>query len=307
MSPLNPAYLAYDKFWRGKGGSEGSSPLEAALFYARRGWPVLPVWWVANGKCGCGKADCLGKHPIGPLAPHGAKDATCDLETIKAWWWKSPKANVAIATGPISDLLVLDIDPRHGGRPGALPEPMPSTPTVRTGGGGWHFYLQWPDGAMRLPKSLPGCPGVDLKGADGYVLAPPSAHVSGGCYAWEVPPEQVIPAPCPDWLLKAIAKAQNPSTPPPRATHGGILGTPYGRAALRREILFLAQAPVGERNNSLNLSAYRLGKLIAAGHLPESVVAGLLETVALNRGLHWREVAATLRSGLQAGMREGRT
>ncbi|MBW1987895.1 MAG: bifunctional DNA primase/polymerase, partial [Deltaproteobacteria bacterium] len=96
MSPLNPAYLAYDKLWRGKGGSEGSSPLEAALSYARRGWPVIPVWWSSQGQCACGVSDCSspGKHPLGALVPHGVKDAATSPEVIKSWWHRYPAANV---------------------------------------------------------------------------------------------------------------------------------------------------------------------------------------------------------------------
>src|SRR5262245_28545135 len=90
------------------------SMLDAALAYAHRGWSVLPVHTVTNGQCTCGNVTCAspGKHP---RTAHGVKDATSDEATIRQWWSQWPKANIGIATGAISGLVVLDIDPRHGG------------------------------------------------------------------------------------------------------------------------------------------------------------------------------------------------
>jgi Bifunctional DNA primase/polymerase, N-terminal len=92
-----------------------STPLEAALVYATRGWPVLPLHSVHNGECTCGAANCQspGKHP---RTANGIKDATTDLEQIKQWWTYWPEANIGIATGAASGLLVVDVDPRNGGK-----------------------------------------------------------------------------------------------------------------------------------------------------------------------------------------------
>jgi transposase len=82
--------------------------------------------------------------------PHGVKDATTDRNQIKAWWGESPDANIGLAPGREWDILVLDIDPRHGGEKtlrqlkrkfGALPE----TVTANTGGGGQHLFFKHPN------------------------------------------------------------------------------------------------------------------------------------------------------------------
>ena len=59
--------------------------LTAALGYARRGWLVLPLHSMANGRCSCGREECASpaKHP---RTAHGLKDATRDEATICAWW-----------------------------------------------------------------------------------------------------------------------------------------------------------------------------------------------------------------------------
>jgi hypothetical protein len=276
--------------------------LEAALKYAALGWPVFPVWWPDSGGCACGKPNCQSpaKHPLGVLAPHGLKDAIQDLEVIKGWWRRYPQANIGVVTGPDNGLVVLDLDPRNGGHPDRLPGNLPLTPTVNTGGGGWHFYLAHSDG-FKFPKELPGCKGTDLKAAGGYVVAPPSLHISGERYIWQISPETTPLAHCPAWFLNMAKRPEPRSMPQPISAQPGT-GSAYGRAALRGELTRLAQTLVGERNNALNKVAFSLGRLIAAGHLDEDTVVHLVTNVAANIGLGEGEIRATVRSGLRAGL-----
>jgi hypothetical protein len=72
------------------------------------------------------------------MTSHGVKDATTDRGQIKSWWGASPNANIGIATGSESGILVLDIDPRNGGarslkRLKKELEPLPDTITAMTG------------------------------------------------------------------------------------------------------------------------------------------------------------------------------
>src|SRR5438552_12828807 len=94
--------------------------LKAALRYARRGWPVLPLWQRKGDLCTCEKGEqcrSQGKHPIGRLAPHGFKDASTDESTILDWWQRYPAAGIGIATG--KPLVVIDVD-RKKGRDGTM-------------------------------------------------------------------------------------------------------------------------------------------------------------------------------------------
>jgi hypothetical protein len=161
---------------------------EWARYYAIQfGWAVFPVQ--AGGK--------------EPLTPHGVKDATTDPETIKEWWTRWPSANIGIACGAESDLLVVDVDPRNGGELAlnALMEEqgvqMPDTTTAFTGGAGKHYYLKFP--SVKLRKTL--CAGVDLQGEGKYVVAPPSLHATGGVYTWEVAPDVARNAAVPQWII----------------------------------------------------------------------------------------------------------
>src|SRR5438874_4362915 len=88
--------------------------LDAALFYARRGLKVLPVHSVNKGACSCGNLRCEspGKHP---RIKDWVNAATGDMEQITAWWSKWPTANVGIATGKRSGIVVVDEDRVRGG------------------------------------------------------------------------------------------------------------------------------------------------------------------------------------------------
>ena len=192
--------------------------LAAALWYAGRGWSVLPLHTADdNGACSCslGK-DCgrnIAKHP---RTEHGHIDATTDETTIRGWWKTWPTANIGIRTGTASGLLVLDIDPRNGGDEtleryldqfGALP----LGPTVKSGGNGRHFYFSFVVGM----KSTPIKGGIDIKGDGGYVVAPPSRHASGNLYSWTSPEsaKRKTPTP-PEWLVREQrSKARDLSMP----------------------------------------------------------------------------------------------
>jgi hypothetical protein len=91
--------------------------LEAALDYAGRGWRVLPLHTPTTGGCSCQKSDCysIGKHP---RIHNGQIGASLDSSTINNWWARWPNANIGVATGPDSGVVVLDVD----GAVGQVPE-----------------------------------------------------------------------------------------------------------------------------------------------------------------------------------------
>ncbi|MCR9272545.1 MULTISPECIES: bifunctional DNA primase/polymerase [Mameliella] len=161
-----------------------------ALEYAQRGWAVFPVHGIVDGRCTCGSDDCKspGKHPV---FPGGFKNATTDGETIRDWWSQVPDANVAIATGEASGIFVLDVDigaDKSGERSLAELEErigrLPAEAVVRTGSGGLHFYFAMPSAPIRSSASRLGL-NLDVRGTGGYVVAPPSKHISGNNYTWE--------------------------------------------------------------------------------------------------------------------------
>ena len=67
----------------------------------------------------------------------------------------------------------------------------------------------------------------------------------------------------------------------------------------------MAAAP-GCRNDILNCAAFNLGQIVGGGQLDRPVVESALMAAAVAVGLDEREAAATLRSGLEAGLKEPR-
>jgi len=197
---------------------------DTALEYALKDLRVFPLHSIDEaGACTCGKADCgsPGKHP---RTKNGVKDATTDVEQIAAWWAKWPDANVGIATG--NGLLVLDVDTKHDGiktieQMEEAEGPMPETAMVLTGGGGRHYYFYLPPDKREGVKNAVGIGrGLDLRFDGGYVVAPPSRHVSGRTYEWEASSElstgYTLP---PVWLLRAIHNGSSGSKPTKTTTN----------------------------------------------------------------------------------------
>jgi hypothetical protein len=199
----------------------------AARAYAVAGYEVVPL----RGKFPLGNCpECEPRSPS--YRPHRAADcahelchglyaATSDPGRVERWWARWPQANIG-ARIPRS-LLVVDVDPRHGGQV-RLAElerehgPLPPTRVSVSGrgDGGRHCWFLHPGG--RLSAVRLGA-GLDLKTHTGYVLLPPSRHpATGRRYCWVDP--DVDPAPLPGWLARLLT--------PPAATPA-----PAGRRARR--------------------------------------------------------------------------
>ena len=159
------------------------TPLDWALAYASRGLHVFPLHSMRDGRCTCGQ-DCGKNAAKHPRVKRGFKAATTDVSQIKKWWRKWPDANIGIATGAVSGIVVIDIDGDNGlATLQALVNqhgPLPRTAMVKTARG-WHLYFILPAGGT-IPCSTGN--GLDVRGDGGYVVAPPSVHATGHVYQW---------------------------------------------------------------------------------------------------------------------------
>lgn len=179
---------------------------EAALEYAKQGWPVLPLHNpVGDGRCSCGDLNCgsrAGKHP---RISGGVKKASADLKVVEKWWQECPNANIGIATGGNSGFVVLDIDTKSNG-PQSLDAmireygELPQTLRVQTGSGGEHILFQYPGDGITNRTGIRD--GVDFKTQGGYIVAAPSVHASGNRYQWSVFDCGI--AGMPEWLLSLL-------------------------------------------------------------------------------------------------------
>lgn len=173
-------------------GRPGEEPRrDLALRYLGLGWSVVPA--VPRGKRAIVPWRSYQDHPPGE-------------GDVRGWFDRWLDANIAINTGAGSGLVVLDVDPAHGGEESlaaleARHGPPPETIEAATGGGGRHIYFRHPGGEVRNRAAM--APGLDLRGDGGLVIAPPSIHPRGRPYRWRPGhgPGEASLTPMPKWLL----------------------------------------------------------------------------------------------------------
>lgn len=93
--------------------------------------------------------------------------------------------NVGIVTGKSSGIVVIDIDPKHGGTIDAVTElagEKIATRTHRTRSGGQHLIFRYPEGVDHIGNSVGRlAPGVDVRADGGYIVGPTST-IDGRSY-----------------------------------------------------------------------------------------------------------------------------
>lgn len=261
--------------------------LQAAIMYLTFGWSVFPLR--ARGK------EPLPGFPVGTFQRY--RLAT-DEEAFD-WWINTPGLNVAIATGAISKLFVLDCDSMEACQ--AVADRGIPTTRVATTGKGAHVYFKYPDFPVGNRTNL--LAGVDIRGNGGYVVAPPSIHPSGKAYRWH---REAPLADAPDWLLTMLRRQHGHSDGKPKKTAIQYLSstTTWAQAALKYEIEAVQSAAPGHQNNCLNRAAFKMGQLVAQGVIDRDTVERALfgAAVALSARDGESQTARTIQSGLSAGL-----
>ena len=189
-----------------------------ARAYLRRGWKIVPLWWidkpesvstetgeVTPGVCGCprgNRCSSPGKHPH---TQHGTKKPLKSGLEIDLYWAQNPRCNIGIATGTTSGLVVLDVDVEKGGDASVRKifdrySPPGRTPISVTGSGGRHILYGHPGQPIR--NAIGYMPGIDVRADGGLIVAPPSMHVTGVRYRWHpsAHPRYCPLEPMPDWM-----------------------------------------------------------------------------------------------------------
>lgn len=283
--------------------SDPAPMLAAALTLAAEG---LPVFWLGRSKrpvanCpGCPKAEDDPSHDPEAcpcLTCHGFYAATTDPDRVTAIHRAVPRGLLAIRTGRVCGLAVVDIDPRNGGR--VVPELMPPTRCVRTGSGGWHLYYRHPGGT--LAAKLAGHPGVDIKADGGYVVAPPSIHPDTG-----QPYRRVGDRPMVD-MPPALADLCRPAEPTPAATpvtaptpltRGRGISSPD--ALLAAHLAAVARAQEGDRRHVLYGAARGVARMVAAGALTHTDAYTALHAAGREAEQNDRDIHAAIIGGFRA-------
>jgi hypothetical protein len=216
---------------------------------------------------------------------HGVYDASTDPRRIRELFATAPWATgYGIACGlPPHHLIGIDLDTKSGtNAPAALRElalrhlfTIPATVVVATPSGGRHIWLGGPPDAV-VPNSAGRlAPGIDIRGAGGYLVGPGS-RTDHGVYSTMAGTAHLPPATCPPALLRLL-------TPPPRTHQAALAHTPAPRG--QGLVQFVLAAHEGQRNTRLFWAACRayengIGETLADELIDAAVQVGLTEREA---------------------------
>lgn len=168
---------------------------------------------------------------------------------------------------------------------------------ARTGSHGLHFYYRLPEGMLVRNGQPLGTVGVDIKGAGGYVVAPPSRKENGGQYTWLRGPDECEMAPIHPDLLEAIVSRPERKAP-------SIERLTDRTATLNLFQWFMNTFPMGggNRNNYLFQASCVAGECVELGFLDMEYARSYLAETATDAGLRHGEIRATVASGLNRGI-----
>lgn len=217
-----------------------------AISYEKRGWAIFP---------------CKGKVP---LTPNGFKDATTDIGQILAWAKQYPDANIAIATGNISGIFVVDAD-EHSAAQMLQKQSLVTKTVIGKTGRGYHCIYRIPDG-VTIPCKTGLLPKVDIRGTGGYIIAPPSIHPSGKRYEFLYSPKDTAVADPPAKLVDLIL-------------NGVPSSSPEDTSAQTRNVMELREVAQGgiQEHDGRNQAATRLFGYLLRHYVDVKVAVSLLE------------------------------
>jgi hypothetical protein len=272
--------------------------------YLARGFHLFPLALRS-------KAPMIAKRDGG----RGCLDAVNDLDQLRTWWTRWPRANIGIATGAASGITVIDIDPANGGEQSVTKlaaKGLTFPPTLRavTPNGGWHLVYQHRAGIKNWSGKI--APGIDTRSDGGFIVGAPSRVTRKqdgvlASYAWIDPatgeicedgrvPEAEI-TPFPEWaaelcIPKPVYRAFRSFKP---------MSSDSARAAIERQTALIAREGEGNRNGALSARAfYAYRNYVRRGVCGEGELKRLLHDAALANGLTSAEALKTIDKAFRA-------
>lgn len=295
----------------------------AAGEYTSRGWPVFVLSRTKKPLANCEpcRTTCktaAEKETCACLTCHGFYAATLDADRVAEMLRLHPAGMLAIRTGAMSGLAVVDVDFRTFEADGSVRRDddawrtlcaldrdrlLPGTVTAMTPSGGLHLLYRHPGGYLLSGANKFG-PGIDSKADGGYIVVAPSRD-RRGAYAWtgdgrfDHPLPEMPEALCARLRPPAVVPAQTPHLGP--SVRPGVNGRRF--AAVLQRVL---DAHEGERNDVLWWASRVAGEMVAAGDITEAVAADALQRAGREVGLTVGEIGTATTGTIGSGLRRGR-
>ncbi len=219
-----------------------------------------------------------------PLIRGWQEAATTDPAQLELWrqLFKDKLAFFGVPTGPTNGILALDVDTKGNGFETLKSLPLPDTMSQRTPSGGAHYLFRYPNDGRHYGNRVKFKPGLDSRGAGGYIC-------------WYGGDSKPLADP-PLWMLEDAVK------PAPQVQGTPIAVDPsIAEKVIKASIDAIREAPDGERNNTLNVEAFKVGQLVASGSVSREYAEIELLKAAVKPGESDYHPRATIRSALNGG------
>lgn len=178
--------------------NQESEVLSYALKYLKLGFSIIPI----RGKHYSNGDEGLSKGPLVKWTEFQHRHPT--EKEVSLWFTRYPKANIAVVTGSISGIVVVDFDSEQAVN-WAKQKGLLNTPLVKTARG-LHAYYKHPGGLLQ--NVVDPATHIDIRADGGYVVLPPSIHFNGHKYMWISghTPEEIDFADFPEYFFKKASE-----------------------------------------------------------------------------------------------------
>jgi hypothetical protein len=258
-----------------------ASALDRALAFAAMGWPVFPL--AAN------------KRPL--AGSHSHKDATRDPRCLTELFRRRSAKLIGIPTGEASGIMVVDVDPRHGGdawETGASADGLLDGAVLVKSPHGRHYYFRYAPQTRCSNGKI--AVGVDIKTEGGYVA----------CYAATpsfLANVRDAPAALVDLIRSPFSSVSSTLYTSPGNPRSDVVTTDRRIAAYIYKVLEgVRTAPDGSKHDAILLAGYTLGRIGSAYNLSPDVLASAIFDALAGRNVKSEALATrAIADGLAAG------
>lgn len=209
------------------------------------------------------------------------------VEEINVWWGKDfPGANIAAICGPVSRIMVLDVDLYKDAASGMEIHKRVAdsfvTPICDTPRGGEHWHFLYASGLQNDQLEN----GIDIKTQGGYAILPPSNGANGKPYTWKegLAYRNMYPSSMPDKLFDYLKKINLPA-----------LQTSQGVTSVTSRILRQLNFNEGSRDESL----FHVANCLKKGGMEDGKLEqllGLIGSQLCNPPFPEKEIKAKIKS-----------
>lgn len=230
-----------------------------------------------------------------PLINQWRIKATNDPNQIRQWqeFFKDRIKFWGIPTGPENGIMALDIDVKTDNGLDTIKSQnleIPATWYQQTMSGGYHFLFQY-DENRDVGNRVKFLKGLDTRSKGGWIVG------------YNLDTSQPL-AKMPEWIWQACQKKEKEITP---NTTIAQVSPEIGMEIFNEALEAIRHAPIGESNNTLNVQSYLVGQLIASGGVGKEYAEQELFKAAKDRGKPDYEAIATIRSGIEGGIKNPKT